>query len=259
LTQTNEAVREFDGEELFLIQGKLNELHTARTSAELMREIDLRTREQASARPAAKMHALLSGADAPLFAEGEDLYNFAGMVGADVLCGVFADANRLESGDKIVAVVSRRSGVLYAHSVKRNSDHLLLLPQHALAGQAALFRRCMQFAWRMTIFLWILFGIGQVVYNWMNPDSGQSYLFDFLVTLLAPPLLMFTTEFLTYRKMGDAGAYASAIFEVYRIPYPDSFDAVTGMDVYNRDSDTFFAMNADKAIKKHLKRFKMSA
>lgn len=259
MTQAREATREFDGEELFLIQGKLNELQVARTRAELLDAIALPKEEQASAQAAAKMHALLSSADAFLFGEGEDLYNFAGMVGGDVLCGVFADANRLESGDKIVAVVSRRSGVLYAHSVKRSSDHLLLLPPHALAGQAALFRRCMQFAWRMTIFLWILFGIGQVVYNSLYPESGQSYLFDFIVTLLAPPLLMFTTEFLTYRKMGDAGEYASAIFEVYRIPYPDSFDAVTGMDVYNRDSDTFFAMNADKAIKKHLKRFKISA
>jgi hypothetical protein len=252
----------YGGEELFLIQGKIKQLQTALTREDLMREIDLRAKDPSSDRQdmvaANAMHDLLSSASTTMFTEGEDLHNFAGLVGGKLVCGVFPEANRLESNDKILAVVSERSGVLYAHSVQRASDHLLLLPPDTFAGQDALFQRCMRFAWRMTIFLWILFGIGQIVYNTMYPESGQSYLFDFFVTLLAPPLLMFTTEYFTYRKLDGAGEYARAIFEVYRIPEPDSFDAVSGMDFFKQNSATFFAMNADKALKKHLKKFNIA-
>lgn len=213
--------------------------------------------DSASAISTKKMHNLLTNVGTSLFAEGEDLYNFAAIMAGKVVCGVFEHANRLQAGDEIAAVVSARDGVLFAHSVKRKSDHLLLLPREANGGQDALYRRCVRFAWRMTIFLWILFGAGQIVYNLLYPESGQSYLFDFLVTLLAPPLLMFTTELFTYRQLNGAGQYARAIFEAYQIPRPDSFDALAGMDLFTQETQTFFAMNAERALNRHLKKFKI--
>jgi hypothetical protein len=248
---------------MFLIHGQLGAVHYAETRQGLLDELNQAASNQpprsTRAIAAKRMGELLTAPDSSLFAEGEDIYNFAGIANGEVVCGNFEYANCLKAGDNIDAVVSRRSGVLFAHGVRRTSDHLFLLPKDALAGQDALYRRCMRFAWRMTVFLWIVFGTGQLVYNIMYPESGQSYLFDVIVTLIAPPLLMFGTEMLTYRKMDGAGEYAKTIFETFNIPRADSFDALPGMDFFKQDYRSFFAVNADKALKHHGKKFKLPA
>lgn len=174
-----------NGEELYRIEGLLEEVQTAETTVNLLDQIQKRSRKKNLANgivaSLSDMHATVATSASLVLYEGENMYNFAGMVGDQVVCGVFAEGNKLQSGNAISAVVSRRGDVLYVHSLQRTSDNLLLLPLNATCGEEAQFRQCMRFAWNMTKFLWValaIFAIGYVAYQ--PPGEGGLSLHVFL-------------------------------------------------------------------------------
>ena len=48
------------------------------------------------------------------------MFNFAGLLGDQVICGCFEKGDAFADGDRIRAVVSKRGDVLYTHALVRD-------------------------------------------------------------------------------------------------------------------------------------------
>jgi hypothetical protein len=250
----------YHDEELVLIKGKLSELQIAPTTVNLLEQLQRKTQRSevltgigatiAGLDGFTSMSAMLSAYD------GEDMFNFAGMLDDQIVCGVFEDADKLKSGDVVAAVTSKRGDVLYVHSLLREADSLLLLPINAMYGPAAFFRNCMRLAWRLTKIGWIFFGIIALVCLWQGDWPLEHYLPGFLILFLIPPLIMFPMEYWSYRTMAPTGDYAERIFRLYGFASPEYFDATPGMSWFKQGNGGYIAINADRAVQKHKSRYK---
>jgi hypothetical protein len=240
-----------DNEEMFLVEGRLTALQTAQTTVNLLEQIEKHAQAKniagGVAAAASGMYGMVANAAALTLYEGEDLHNFAAMVGKEVLCGTFGDADRLEDGDNIKAVVSRRGDVLYAHCVLRKKDQQLLLPLMTFAGEKALFRHCMSVA------SWLCIG-GATFFGFVSYLIGASLPF-WLVMSSGLPLMAFPFEIWSYRTVRGYGYYASAIFEKLGVPRPDDFDARKGITSFDGG---YSATNFELALKKHSEKFKIA-
>src|SRR5664279_1953039 len=104
------------------------------------------------------MYGVLANSAMLAMYDGEDMVNFAGLLGEQVICGTFENADTFKDGDKIKAVVSKRGNVLSTRAVMRERDKMLFMPLSILRGDRAHFHSCMKTARNMYIGGLIFFG-----------------------------------------------------------------------------------------------------
>ena len=253
----------FEGEELFQIEGTLSEVQHARTTVNLLAQIEKHVTAMSLASglaaAAGGMHGMLANSAMIALYDGEDTFNFAGLLGTQVVCGTFEGADTFRDGDHIKAVVSKRGEVLYAHAVMRENDKMLFMPLTTLAGKSAHFRYCMRSAWRACIFAWVFLGlaVGYFLTDGSRTLSLEAIIFVISFFFIVPPLLTFSMELWTYRSTRYLGERASALFKVLGFPKPDHLDLTDFIHVY-MPGDTYGArraFNYEKALQQHVKRY----
>ena len=141
----------YDGEDFFLLKGTLSELQVARTKANLLAQIEkhLQAKNLATgvAAVVSGMYGMVANSAALALYDGEDMYNFAAVMGEHVVCGTFEHADQFKNGEPIKAVVSKRGEVLYVHSIMQEKTRQFYMPLGVFAGNGALFKHCMNVAW----------------------------------------------------------------------------------------------------------------
>lgn len=248
----------FDGEELFVLQGAINQLHLARSSVNLLEKIEenLASKNSAAGIIAALtgMHGVLASSMTLSMYDGEETFNFAGIIDDKVVFGSFALADKIKNNDVVKAVVAKRGDAFYIHSLVRVADDLMMLPLSTFAGDRAFFKNCMKFAWRCCIFLWLVFFFA---FYFMGTEKFfQSSAIPLIVSLcFLMPLFCFPFEYRTYKSMKYYGLYASAIFKTLDLPRPDDLDARIGMTHYRDEGYGFGGINLKFALEKHMKKF----
>ena len=185
------------------------------------------------------------------------MHNFAFRIGDKIVCGTFRDADKLRCNDRVFAIVAKRGEIFFAHSLRRMSDDLFMLPLNAVRGPDALFRSCMRVAWYFTLFLRVFIGLLLYTHLSMAYPGREFGWFHILFTLLVPPLIMFPFEFWTYQTMGSTGDYAEAIFRAYGIPRPESFDVTKDMTLFENHGATFFSLNFAQSLAEHKRKFRI--
>lgn len=231
-TTPNLAIKaNYSGEDFFLVEGTLSELQVARTKVNLLAQIEknLQAKNLASGVAAAVsgMYGMVANSASLALYDGEDMYNFAAVVGEHIVCGNFEHADQFKNGDPIKAVVSKRGEVLYVHSIMQAKTQQFYMPLGVFAGSGALFKHCMNVAWGFTILGWI-FLFGMAFFSDMYADVGseakEKNVIVSLMFFLLPPLLMFPMELWTYRSFRGTGGYAAAIFKTFGFPKPNRID-----------------------------------
>lgn len=258
MTIKNNKKTEFDNEDLFVLEGKIFELQFAKSSKNLLEKIDARLEAKNMAAGAvaalSEMHGVLANSVTLSLYDGEELYNFAGMVNGQVVFGSFSTADKIRNEDMVRIVVSKRGEALYVHSLLRITDDLLMLPLMVFCGDKAFFRSCMKFAWRCALVIWAFF-IGSL-YFLLDEKFYRSNDVWFVATLvIGIPLLCFPFEYRTYKSMRYYGLYGSAIFRAYALPRPDDLDVRSGMMHYKDDSYGYGGINLKLAIENHKKKY----
>ena len=244
-------------EDMFVVEGKLTELQIARTTQNLLEQIEKHSQAKSIVAgigvAAGGMYGLVANAAALALYDGEDVHNFAAVLGKDVVCGTFRDADRLKDGDEIKAVASKRGDVLYAHCVVRKNDQQVFLPLMTYAGEKAHFRSCMRVALWGSIFVSLLLAGGFLLF-WPEGDQASNRLLQasFVVCLLVPPLFAFPFELWSYRTVRGYGEYASAIFKKLGVPRPEDFDSRQGITHFD---DRTIGTNFKLALERHKAKF----
>ncbi|SEO63405.1 hypothetical protein SAMN05428959_1144 [Duganella sp. CF517] len=249
---------EFDNEEFFILEGKISELQIAKSSQNLLEKIDGRIKGGSIAvgtvAALTDMHGVLANSLTLSLYDGEDLFNFAGLVEGYIVFGSFSKADKIKNEDKVRIVVSKRGEALYVHSLLKLEDHLLLLPLMVFSGDKAFFRSCMKFAWRCCLLVWtflivcLYFSLDQKFYS-----SDKVVFVAILVFVL--PLFFFPFEYRSYKSMRYYGLYGSAIFKAYDLPRPDDIDIRSGMTHYKDESYGFGGINLETALEGHRKKY----
>lgn len=249
---------EFDNENLFVLEGKIFELQVARSSKNLLEKFDERLKSKnigvEAVAALSDMHGVLANSLKLSLYDGEELYNFAGIINEQVIFGSFAIADKISNEDMLRIVVSKRGEALYVHSLLRVTDNLLMLPLMVFCGDKAFFRSCMRFAWRCAL---LIFGFFIVSLCFLLDkkfySSGDVW---FVATLvIGIPLLCFPFEYRTYKSMKYYGLYGSAIFRAYGLPHPDDLDVRSGMTHYEDDSYGYGGINLKSALENHKKKY----
>lgn len=230
--QDSAPIANYGGEDLFVVEGPLQALQVARTTVNLLEQIEknLPAKNLASgvAGVVGGMHGMVANAAALALYDGEDMYNFAAAVGEHVVCGTFEHADQFRNGEPIKAVVSKREGVLFVHAIMQSQTKQFYMPLGVFAGDRALLKHCMKVARGFTIFGWVfLFAMALLggVYGNTNPNMTTDVRVVLtLMFLLLPPLFMFPFEFWTYRTFRGSGGYAEAIFQALGFPNPKRID-----------------------------------
>ncbi len=245
----------FSDEILFTVEGILTELHISATTINLLKDIEKNMMEKNLAGGVAAavngMYGALANSAMLSLYDGEDVYNFAGLVNGKVVCGVFDNANKLKDGDVVKLVVTERREILHVHSLLRISDSLLLMPLNTYCGERAFFRSCMKVAWRFTLFIWIVMFGGFFYSVDISMDDLVKPLIACSIMLLLPLLIIFPFEYWTYKSMRYYSSYASAIFTAYGFPKPDDLDMRGGITMYKDQSRGYGGVNCDLALRKH--------
>lgn len=259
--ESNENVS--SDEDFFIVEGKLTEFYMAATNVNLLSKIESSLTEKNLAGGVVVaingMPGTLATSAMPSLYDGEDMHNFAGLVNGEVVCGVFADADKIKDGDFVRLVVARRGDVLHVHSLLRLEDSLLLMPLNAYCGERAFFWSCMRFARNMTLFAWIVLFSGFFLFIDVSQERKEDLITACGAILLMPPLFCFPFEYWTYKTMRDYSIYAEKIFMAYGFPRPDVFDARGGITFFENNGNGFFATNCELALKKHKSKCKISS
>jgi hypothetical protein len=246
----------YAGEELFLVEGSLSEVQHAHTRVNLLAQIQSRAQAKNLATGVAAavsgMHGVLASSAMLALYDGEDMVNFAGLLGAQVICGTFEKADTFKDGDKIRAVVSKRGEVLSARAVMRERDKMLFMPLSILRGDGAHFRSCMRHARNMYFGGVVFFGLT----NFFTGGRIDMY----FVLLFGLPLIVFPFEYWTYRSTRFFGEQGSAIFKVLGFPRPDDVDLMPAIHYkFPEDgSGVNGVANYEKALEQHAKRFDLT-
>jgi hypothetical protein len=221
-------VANYGGEDLFVVEGTLQALQVARTTVNLLAQIEknLPAKNLAAgiAGVVGGMHGMVANAAALALYDGEDMHNFAAVVGEHVVCGTFEHADQFKNGESIKAVVSRREGVLFVHAIMQSQTQQFYMPPGVFAGDRALLKHCMKVALGLTLFGWVVFGIIFLVMNAKQPSTREGAIAFALFVLIGGPLMAFPFEYWTYRSFRGTGGYAEAIFQAFRFPNPKRID-----------------------------------
>jgi hypothetical protein len=254
MSDTTTTKLNYDGEELFLVQGTLTQVQHAQTTVNLLAQIEKHAQAKNLATGAAAafsgMHGQLANSAMLALYDGEDMINFAGLMGDQVVCGSFAKGDAFKDGDQLKIVASKRGEVLYAHAVMRENDKMLFMPLTVVCGLNVHFKHCMKVAWRFCLAGWIFFGLA----IWFMKGPSFSYLFF----LLFMPAIMYPMEYWTYKSTRELGDYGTAIFKVFGFPHPEDLDLMPAMHYSFTPEQVGVngAFNYEKALALHAKRFK---
>ena len=246
----------FNGEDLILVEGVLSDVLHARTRVNLLQQVDkhVKTKSLASGVAAGlnAMPGLLANSAMVALYDGEDTFNFAGLLGEQVICGTFEGADSLKDGDRIKAVVSKRADVMRAHAVMREDDKMLFMPLMTHAGKRAHLRYFLRSGKRASIFSVLFFWVAGL---FMNAPAVVYFL-----VLAAMPLLVMPVELWTYHSTRHVGEYASAIFRVFGLPRPDDLDLIDSIHVFFPGDRVGAegAFNYERALEQHRKRYKLT-
>lgn len=153
----NEAVSD---EMIFILEGEMTHFHFSNTTASLLHDIEEKTLVCDVADAISGMQVELGSSSMLSLYDGEDVYNFSGLVNGKVVCGVFEEADKLKEGDNVKLVVEQRGDVLHVHSLIRITDNLLMMPLNAFCGERAFFWSCMKFARNISISVWVILFAG---------------------------------------------------------------------------------------------------
>jgi hypothetical protein len=255
----------YEGEELFLVEGTLSEVQHAHTRVNLLEQIEKRalTKNLATGVAAAisGMHGVLASSAMLAMYDGEDMVNFAGLLGDLVICGTFQKADAFKDGDKIKAVVSKRGDVLSTHAVMRENDKMLFMPLSSVRGAEAHFWSCMKHARNVCLFGWIFFFgmFSFFIFNSEKQKNFTDYIFLFFLAFFIP-LFMFPMEYWTFKSTRFMGERASAIFKVFGFPRPDDVDLIHAIHYKFPEDNTGVngVANYEKALEQHAKRFNLN-
>lgn len=245
----------------FILEGKISNFHVAATTVNLLGEIEKNLEGKILAGSIAAaingMHGALATSAMLSLYDGEDLYNFAGLVNGKVVCGVFEEADKIKDGDHVKLVVTQRDDVLHVHSLLRIADSLLLMPLNTFCGERAFFWSCMRFARNMSIAVWLIISVGFFLFIDVSLEKKENLITAFGLILFLPPLFCFPFEYWTYRSMLGYSTYAEKIFTAYGFARPDVFDAQGGITRFEDRGNSFFAISLELAMKKHKAKFKI--
>lgn len=253
----------FSDEVLFILEGKITDFHTASTTVNLLSEIEKNLEGKILAGGIAAalngMHGALATSAMLSLYDGEDMYNFSGLVNGKVVCGVFEEADKIKDGDNVKLVVAQRGDVLHVHSLLRIADSLLMMPLNTFCGERAFFWNCMRFARNISICVWVILFAGFFLFIDVSLEKKENLIAAFSLILFLPPLFCFPFEYWTYKSMLGYSTYAEKIFTAYGFPRPDDFDAQRGIARFEYRGNSFFAINFELAMKKHREKFNISS
>jgi hypothetical protein len=106
---------------LFLVQGRLSEIHVERDRENLLQKIDQHYKGKAVITGAGAivgdMFGQAASAASLAMYDGEDTQNFACLIDDQVMCGQFGGAEWLAEKHIVKAVVSKQGDVLFSHAV----------------------------------------------------------------------------------------------------------------------------------------------
>ncbi|WP_426344562.1 putative type VI secretion system effector [Pseudoduganella sp. R-32] len=248
----------YGGETLFLVEGTLSELQIARTTVNLLAQIEENIQAKNLASGAAGvvggMHGMVANAAALTLYDGEDTYNFAAVLGEHIVCGTLEHADQFKNGEPVKAVVSQRGDVLYVHAIMQAKTQQFYMPLSVFAGRRALFKNCMRVAKRSAIaasifFLAVFYFMGVYGEEHNNLTRVQQLLLTSVVSA-GNFLLCFIMEIWTYRTFRYAGYYATAIFEVLGFPQPNDIDLTKVGNMNIKESGWEYSWQADLILQK---------
>ncbi|WP_426344564.1 putative type VI secretion system effector [Pseudoduganella sp. R-32] len=222
----------YGGETLFLVEGTLSELQIARTTVNLLAQIEKNIQAKNLVSGVASviggMHGMVANAAALALYDGEDMYNFAAVLGELIICGTLEHANQFKNGESVKAVVSQRGDVLYVHAIMQAKTQQFYMPLSVFAGKKAFFKSFMRSAVSGGVSVSIAFVIASYffgVYDGKFENIGRrEQLLMTLFIVFATFSLSFIVEIWTYRTVRGAGIYAEAIFKVFGFPKPEKIN-----------------------------------
>ncbi|MEG0879723.1 MAG: hypothetical protein RSH52_00405 [Janthinobacterium sp.] len=250
-------------ENFFAVEGRLTEFHVAATNVNLLSAIESSLAEKNSA---GGVSAVLNGMPGALanaamlsFYDGEDMYNFAGIVNGKVVCGVFRDADKIKDGDIVKLVVTQIKDVLYVHSLLRIDDSFFMMPMNAYCGERAFFWSCMKFARNMTLFFWIVAYAGFFLSIDVSLEKNEHIIAACGAIFFLPLIFCFPFECWSFRTMRDYSIYATKIFVALGFPRPEDFDMREGATLFKDHSYGFIGYSCELALKKHRSKYKIQS
>jgi hypothetical protein len=167
---------EFENEVFLMLEGKITELQIAKSSQNLLEQIDKKIKSESLAigtlAALSDMHGVLANSLSLSLYDGEEIFNFAGIVQGQVVFGAFSKADKIKNEDIVRVVASKRGDVLYVHSLLKTNNDLLLLPLMVFSGDRAFFRSCMKSAWRYCILIWA-FLLFRFILRWIQNFTPQ--------------------------------------------------------------------------------------
>jgi hypothetical protein len=260
ITYTEASPLQYEDQGLYLIEGTLSELQIARTTVNLLEQIDRNVKAKSVVAGAAAvisgMHGMVANSAAIALYDGEETHHFAGALDGQVICGTFQHADKIQEGDRVKAVVSKRGDVLFAHAIMNAKTQEFYMPINVFSSSDGLFGHCMRVALGATIFGWLFFGIVFSIFYFNEPTSIENVLILGAIAFFLPPLIMFPFEFWTYYSMRsgkneEGTSYGGAIFKVFGFPRPEKIDLMRHSDLsMGTDGGWYAAWRADKLLAK---------
>jgi hypothetical protein len=251
--------------DLFLAEGVLHEVQHSRTKVNLLAlvEKNVATKSLSSGVAAAVsgMPGIMANSAMVALYDGEDMYNFAALLGDKVLCGTFESGNAFDDGDRVKAVVSKQGDALLAHAVMRDDDKMLFMPAGCHAGHRALLRQCMKHAWNMCRWGWVVLGLFWLFFFGKystSEASTQELVLIATSSVVGPMLLTFGMEYWTFRSLRSSGEQASAILRVLGFPEPSELNLLPYLTTTRAPDNEYrnlSAFNYERALSDHAKRF----
>lgn len=252
---------EFNGEELFVLEGKLSELQLSETTENLLEKIQENSQAKAAtvggAAALTGMSHIVANSSALVFYEGEDTYHFSVLVnGKNVVCGTFKGAATFENGEVVRFVVAKRGDAYFAHAAFRVMPKVLMMPTMTYSGDAAHFRSCMRTGARIAlggalVFFGAFFLFGFLGDEPLKIDGSKPYIAALLI-ILSSTVVGFGEEYWTYTSTRDWGLHASAIFKALGVPRPDDFSVENHLRL--SQTKVPFGFLFEEALEAHAKR-----
>ncbi|WP_426337299.1 hypothetical protein ACN9MY_10720 [Pseudoduganella sp. R-31] len=248
----------YGGETLFLVEGTLSELQIAHTTVNLLAQIEkdnqVKNLVSGVAGVVSGMHGMVANTAALTLYDGEDMYNFAAVLGEHFVCGTLEHANQFKNGESVKAVVSQRGDVLYVHAIMQAKTRQFYMPLNVIAGKGAFLKHCMRVANGLTIATSIacvaaFYSIGLYDGKYKNINQEKQLLLTSVV-IAGSFSVCFIMEIWTYRSFRYTGSYAEAIFKLFDFPQPNNID-LTKVGFLNHESTGWkHAWQADLMLQK---------